>query len=199
MLKLKVVVVDDEQAALDNLHRLLSFFEEISLIKTESVPEKAIETILSLKPDLLFLDIEMPRLSGFDILQKIFEKGVNPKVVFVTAYETYAIKAIKSYALDYLLKPVLIDDIKRVIGRYKYMSDLSFKNDVYLSGLSNREKDILHLILQGKNSNEIAKELFISKTTVDSHRRNILMKTGVKSTIDLVVRLLQEKRNYKIF
>ena len=75
--------------------------------------EEGIEKIETQKPDIIFLDIEMPRMNGFTMLQQI--KNKNFEVIFITAYDHYAIKAIKFSALDYLLKPVEVEDLKAAV------------------------------------------------------------------------------------
>ena len=77
--------------------------------------EEGIENIEKKKPDIVFLDVEMPRMNGFTMLQQL--KNKNFEVIFVTAYDHYAIKAIRYSALDYLVKPVEIDDLKNAVNR----------------------------------------------------------------------------------
>ena len=187
----KAVLVDDEKDSLFGMEHAIKLVGGVEILAKESVPEKAVELIIKLKPDLLFLDVEMPRLSGFDVLERVNESKVFPNVIFVTGYNQYAIKAIKKQALDYLLKPVDLDELKESIFRFESVKGINgnavkSNSEIYLKDLSDRERDVLHLVLQGKSSKDIAEELFISKSTVDSHRRNILEKTGMKSIRELV-------------
>lgn len=187
----KAVLVDDELESLNRLEHAIGLIGGIEILAKESIPEKAVESIIRAKPDLLFLDVEMPRLSGFNVLDKVHAGKVFPNVIFVTGYNQYAIKAIKKQALDYLLKPVDLDELKDAIARFESVIGVTkgvLKNnkEIYLKDLTNRERDVLHLILQGKSSKEIAELLFVSKSTVDSHRKNILDKTGIKTIRELV-------------
>ncbi len=183
---IKCIIVDDERESGERMVQILDHFEEIEVIANENEPESAVKKILATKPDIVFLDVEMPRMSGFDVVNEIKKNNGNPLFVFVTAYDQYAIKAIKKGAFDYLLKPVDIDELKETIELYKKNSSTEYikkKQDSY--NLTKREKEIISLLVNGKTSKEIANELFISKNTVDTHRRNILEKTGLRSTVEL--------------
>ena len=100
---LKVILIDDERLARSELKRMLQEFPDIEVIGEAANASEGIEKIESLSPDLIFLDIQMPGKTGFDMLLDL-EKA--PHVIFVTAYDEYAIKAFDVNALDYLLKPV---------------------------------------------------------------------------------------------
>jgi two-component system, LytTR family, response regulator len=99
----KTIIVDDERLARAELRKLLLEFPEIEIIAEASNVNEGIEKIDSLCPDLIFLDIQMPGKSGFDLLQEV-DKA--PYVIFTTAYDEFAIKAFEVNALDYLLKPI---------------------------------------------------------------------------------------------
>lgn len=185
------IIVDDEQSGSEHLERLLGFCKDIEVIANVHIPEDAIEIITYEKPDIVFLDIEMPRMSGFEVLEIIRNQGINPIVVFTTGYSQYTIKAIKAQAFDYLLKPIILDELKETLHRLSYNGIKSLCNKSHLTKhLSPRENIILDSVTLGKTSREIGKELFISKTTVDTHRRNILEKTGAKSTTELLTWLM---------
>ena len=116
MENLKVILVDDELRSLQNLeHKIIEFCPDLSIIGTSQKPEDAIEMIESLKPDVVFLDIEMPRMNGFKMLEDIKEKTFE--VVFTTAYNHYAIDAVRISAFDYLVKPISVNDLQSTVGR----------------------------------------------------------------------------------
>jgi len=99
--------VDDEQLACDELSYLLKDFPEIDLIATGCNGLQAVELIQRMEPDLVFLDVNMPGLDGMGVVRQLRLKGVElPHVIFVTAYDQYAVEAFRLEALDYLLKPV---------------------------------------------------------------------------------------------
>ena len=100
---LKVILIDDERLARNELRRMLGEFSDVEIIGEAANASEGIEKIEALNPDLIFLDIQMPGKSGFDMLSQL-DKA--PHVIFVTAYDEYALKAFEVNALDYLMKPV---------------------------------------------------------------------------------------------
>jgi len=113
---IKTVIVDDEENNVGTLQSMLTqFCPEIEIIGTAGNAKQAFTIINELQPQLVFLDIEMPMGNGFDLLEKLMP--VNFEVIFVTAFDQYAITAFKFAALDYLLKPVSIDELKRAVNR----------------------------------------------------------------------------------
>ncbi|HSN59830.1 MAG TPA: response regulator, partial [Ferruginibacter sp.] len=99
----KAIIIDDERLARNELKKLLADFPEIEVIGEAANAAEGIERIESLSPDLIFLDIQMPGKTGFDMLMQL-ERA--PHVIFTTAYDEYALKAFEVNALDYLMKPV---------------------------------------------------------------------------------------------
>jgi two-component system, LytTR family, response regulator len=110
------LIIDDEQLARQRLTRLLKPFDEIAIVGEATNGLEALKLIDQLKPGLIFLDIEMPVLNGFEILDKLKHL---PKVVFTTAYDHYAIKAFEEGSIDYLLKPVETERLKKTISRLR--------------------------------------------------------------------------------
>jgi two-component system LytT family response regulator len=115
---MKALLIDDERLARQELKNLLAPYSEIQVIGEANNAETAIESIKLLKPDVIFLDIQMPGKNGFELLEEI--SGL-PEVVFVTAYDEYAIRAFEVNALDYLLKPVqpsrLAETVKKILHK----------------------------------------------------------------------------------
>jgi len=122
---LQAVIVDDEIKALQSLTwELTNFSDEISVIASFTNPHDALLYLEKNTPDCLFLDIEMPTMDGFQFIQKLTNK--NFPVVITTAYNQYALKAIKSEALDYLLKPIDTDDLEETIVKIKKFNSKNF-------------------------------------------------------------------------
>lgn len=188
------IILDDEKTARERMVLLLKKFNEVKIVSIESEPEEAIKSILAKKPEIVFLDVEMPRMSGFDVVTEIKAAGIRSTIIFVTGYNQYAIKAIKAAAFDFLVKPVDIDELKDCIDRFKSESRPQMRSGDSLKSfnLSEREIEVLQLIVQGKTSKEIANLLFISKNTVDTHRRNILSKTELRNTKELILNFLNK-------
>lgn len=110
----KAVIVDDERLARNKLRSLLSEFSEIQIIAEADSVAEAVKIIQLQNPEIIFLDIQMPKQNGFDLLEQI-ETGA--KIIFVTAYDEYAIRAFEVNALDYLLKPVNPERLALAIKR----------------------------------------------------------------------------------
>ena len=115
-MKINTLIIDDEISACETLESLLHLIKApVNVLGKIHDVESAIESINKLKPDLIFLDIQLPTGSGFSILENIKNKNIN--VIFVTAHEEYAIKAFRYSAIDYLLKPIIINDLKESIAK----------------------------------------------------------------------------------
>jgi two-component system LytT family response regulator len=118
MEKLRAVIVDDEQSGLDSLRLLLEEnCHDVEVVDQAGSVDQAVEVIRLHNPDLVFLDVEMPRGSGFELLKRMDRPSF--KTIFVTAHNHYAIKAIKFSAADYLLKPVDVDELIASIGQIR--------------------------------------------------------------------------------
>ncbi|MDE3213453.1 MAG: response regulator transcription factor [Bacteroidota bacterium] len=116
MENLKAILVDDELSSLENLEqKILEFCPDIMISATARTPEAAISLILHHKPDVIFLDIEMPRMNAFRMLEEL--KDIRSAIIFTTAYNHYAIEAIRISAFDYLVKPINIEDLQRAVNR----------------------------------------------------------------------------------
>lgn len=114
--KIKALLVDDEPPAVERLTSLLGAHRDIEIVGQAGDVERAAELCASLQPDVVFLDIQMPRASGFDLLPRLTGK---PAVVFVTAFDRFAIRAFEVNALDYLMKPVHPDRLTSTIQRLR--------------------------------------------------------------------------------
>jgi two-component system LytT family response regulator len=115
---MRTLIIDDERLARKELITLLSEYTEIEIIGECDSAASAIESIKTLKPDLVFLDVQMPEKTGFDVMNEVGED--KPEVIFVSAYDNYALKAFEINALDYLLKPL---DPVRLDNTLKELAD----------------------------------------------------------------------------
>lgn len=145
---LNAIIVDDEINAISNLRNLIAAYcPAIKVIETATSADVAISLIYNLKPDVLFLDISMPRKNGFELLNNLH---YFPSVVFVTAYEKYALTAIKASAVDYLLKPVNINELR--IVEEKLLKIHSFKTG---NGSENYNDTVVNLVNMIQNPGTI--------------------------------------------
>lgn len=185
------ILVDDEKIALERLELLIADHTYLKLLGKYSNPEAAKQAILKQQPDIVFSDVEMPGMIGIELAHQLKELGYKGKVVFITAYTHYAIKALRESAFDYLLKPVDVGEFKQMLER---LQDESSKSDDKIETLAlefeltHREKDILNLLLDGASSNKMAESLHLSIHTINTHRKNLLMKLGVSSAQELLLK-----------
>ncbi|MCF8335532.1 MAG: LytTR family DNA-binding domain-containing protein [Bacteroidales bacterium] len=128
--KVKTMLIDDEEHALEILETLLKHYPEIEILEKITEPEQAVKAIADKKPDLLFLDILMPRMDAFQLLASIKSLNVNPEVIVTTSYEEYAIKAIRYAAFDFLMKPVEINELSNAIERFRNKKIQSDNNHI---------------------------------------------------------------------
>jgi len=110
------IIVDDENKSIKNLEFLIqNYCKEINVVNTANNALEAVKIILQEKPDIIFLDVQMPGYSGFDVLDQL--QGIEAKIIFTTAHKEYAIQALRKGAFDYLLKPVDVEDLKNCVDR----------------------------------------------------------------------------------
>lgn len=136
---ISVVIVDDEPNAIESLiWELKHFASDIAVVAQFSIPEEAIAYLNSHTPDCLFLDIQMPTMDGFQFLQKLDKRDFA--VVITTAYNEYAIKALKHEAIDYLLKPIDSDDLAETINKIKKHKSKLITSETFELALSQFNK-----------------------------------------------------------
>jgi two-component system LytT family response regulator len=124
----RAIIIDDEPAARRLMKNLLQEHEDlVEVIAEASSGKEAIDKIEKLKPDLIFLDIQMPDLTGFEVIEQLTEK---PNIIFTTAYEQYAIKAFQTFSIDYLLKPIKEERLQQSMEKLKQFGRLNHSIDI---------------------------------------------------------------------
>lgn len=132
---IRAVIVDDEAPARDKIRRLLASRPEVVIVGEAENGEAAVEEIANRRPDVVFLDIQMPGMTGLEVLEYLTPPA--PRIVFVTAYDQHAVKAFEKRALDYLLKPVTAARLSETIDRLLEPRKLTGPgNDAALAGLT---------------------------------------------------------------
>lgn len=144
---MKTILIDDEKHALITLSHLLEQINGVEILTTIQDSTQAKEIIEKEKPDLVFLDVEMPKMNGFELLGQ-FEQ-LDFKVIFTTAYDQYAIKALKMNAFDYLLKPIDLEDLEGAVRKFRENEILTNTDQVaHLSKFNIGQMDKLALSTQ---------------------------------------------------
>ena len=139
---LRALIVDDEIASIKSLEILLNkFCKQVEVIgKAQSINE-ALEVVIKYKPDIVFLDIEMPSGTGFDFLERCPE--ITFDVIFITAYNNYAVKAFKYSAIDYILKPIEIDELVRAVEKISNQKKKEFNSSNKYKALFENLKELI--------------------------------------------------------
>lgn len=147
------VIIDDESDARDTLYGIIEHYAPaITVVAMADNVQSGIEIIKKHDPQIVFLDIEMPEGTGFDVLQA-FERP-NFEVIFTTAHDTYALRALKMSAIDYLLKPIDKGDLQASVEKARDAIDkqqLNNKLETFLSNISNKEKQELKIVIPVSN------------------------------------------------
>jgi DNA-binding NarL/FixJ family response regulator len=210
--KIKLMIVDDHAVVRKGIINLLEDEENIEIAGEASDGVDALEGIKELKPNIVLLDLSMPRMTGFEVARIISQKHPAVKSLIFSMHnnQEYMVQAVENGAMGYLLKDTSKEEILKaldtVAGGQKYFpptvsamiidgllnqkknSSSAAKKEAtgIVNVLSKQEKVILNYIVDGLNSQEISEKLKLSVRTVSNHRANILRKTQVKNTAELV-------------
>ena len=170
---LKTIIVDDEELARQGLALRLQAFSNVEVVKEARNAKEALEAITIHEPDLVFLDIQMPGMTGLELLSEI-QVDVMPMIVFITAFDTFAVEAFKVHAIDYLLKPVEVDRLSEAIAR-------AVRQKRVIS-LSQEKQKLLDLAssLTGKSHSAVGELIYNSEGAVYSDR--LAIKDGSTTT-----------------
>ena len=169
---IKTLIVDDEPLAVRGLKIRLDEFEDIEIIGTCSNGREAVKAIKEQKPDLVFLDIQMPGFDGFSVLRSLVGEAEIPLVVFVTAFDQYALDAFKAHALDYLLKPVdeqlLAEAINKVREHMSHRTTVEQNSRLVnlIEGMDNPPKEALTAILETSEQGVASSEIYDSQLRI---------------------------------
>lgn len=174
---IRAVIIDDEKLARDVIANYLGeFCPDVEVVAQASSVKTALAAIQNTSPDLVFLDIEMPDGNGFDLLN-MFEK-IDFRIIFITAYSEYAIRAFRFSALDYLLKPVKIDEIIDAVARVRSAESRSMSTEIINSLLSNLKSSSARqstLIIPNLKGFEVLKVNDIIMCQADGYCTNFLL------------------------
>jgi DNA-binding NarL/FixJ family response regulator len=209
--EIKLIIADDHPIFREGLRQIIEKDSRIKIIGEADNGQKALELIEEKKPDIALLDIDMPKLTGLEVLKKV--SGTPVKIIFLTMYSEEDIfdEAMGLGIKGYVLKDSAVNDILECIfsvseGNYfispsmsnlllrrrKKMTDLR-KSNPMLDNLTPTEKKILRFISQNKTSKEIADVLFLSHRTVENHRTNISNKLNLKGSHSLIKFAIENK------
>lgn len=190
---IKAVIIDDEKASRDTLKSLLEIYaSEIEILAFADCVENGYEVLMKEKPDLVFLDIQMPDGSGFKLLEKF--ESFDFRVIFTTAFDQYAIKAIKFSALDYLLKPISPDDLLEAITKYKESNTREEQIRTLLKNINTNNKEEQSIVVHSAEGMHVLKIDDIIRCQSDDYYtkfflnegKNIMVSKTLKETEELL-------------
>ncbi|WP_405384797.1 response regulator [Maribacter sp. LLG6340-A2] len=201
-----VAIAEDHQALIDGITSFVKYEDDITIIGHANNGEALLKLVRARRPKLVLCDIRMPKLDGIEATKIILEEHPNTKVVAFTMFDQDdAVKQmLAAGAQGYILKnsslEVVLEAIRTVAsGRTYYDKKIHLpdaeKNNSK-SVLSSREREILQLIAKGHTSHQIADELFIGKSTVDTHRKNMIRKLGLSGAGELLRYAVEKKYEF---
>ena len=201
MKKTEVLVADDHKLVREGIVNLLGFYEEIKVIGEAKDGLETVQKVRDNFPDLVLLDLNMPRMNGIDTVKKIKEITPDIKILILTIHDDqeYIYEVTKAGAEGYIQKDIepdqLRNSIKKVMNGKKVfpakieekVDEKLEKRESQLEDLSNRENEVLELLAQGMSNRDIAEELYISEKTVKNHVSSILKKFSVNDRTQAVI------------
>ncbi|MQY42945.1 response regulator [Epibacterium sp. SM1969] len=192
----RVLIVDDHPMVAEGIQSILESYEDIDVVGCLTDGQEAVEQISGLAPDVVLMDLNMPRLGGLSATEIILEQAPKTRILILSMHDSpeYISTALSHGAVGYVLKDVPTEEIKMAIDAVMagktYLctgaeGSLKPKTTSDREALTGREQTILLQLAQGKSNKEVARELDISVRTVETHRKNIKRKLGISSTAGL--------------
>ncbi|MFH5186439.1 response regulator transcription factor [Paenibacillus sp. TAB 01] len=190
---MRVIVAEDQGMLRGALSALLDLEDDVEVVGQAEDGEQALQLILELSPDVCIMDIEMPKLTGLDVAEKLKELNHPCKVVILTTFSRtgYFQRAMKAGIHGYLLKDSPIDELGNALrkvqtGGRAISPELSLSFWEAENPLTEREQEVLQLVAQGLSANEIAGKLFLSGGTVRNYVSEIMQKLEAKNRIEAI-------------
>ena len=193
----KTLIADDETPARQRLRKILADFPAIDIIAEATNGMDALEKIDTLKPDLLFLDIQMPGMTGFEVLNKVKH---FPIVIFCTAYDEYAIKAFETHAVDFVVKPVKPERVRQSIEKLSFLRENLHREQILQTlknYISNEKKQIVSIPVKLGDRTLLVKLTDISYFQADDKYVTIYARDGKKHLVDFSLKYLEAKLDDK--
>lgn len=203
----KVLVADDHKLVREGIAKLLDFYDELEVIGEASDGLETVRMVRNSFPDLVLLDLNMPRMNGIDTIKKIKEIAPEIKVLILTIHdeEEYIYEVTRVGAEGYVQKDIKPQELRKAIqdilsGKKVFPATVENRvkesraeyDDDDIQELSNREYEVMELLAQGMSNKEIAEELYISEKTVKNHVSNILRKLKVNDRTQAVIFALKK-------
>ena len=210
MPKIKILVVDDHALVREGITSLLSRRKDIEVVGQAADGEQAVTKTVDLHPDVILMDISMPRMNGLEATQEIRTRFPGARILVLTQHEDkeYVLPMLRAGAAGYIFKRArsteLVAAIRSVFSKGVYLSpevastlveEISTPEEIRVeeqSPLTRREIEVVCLVAEGLSSREIAEQLHLGVKTVETHRANIMEKIGVHNTVELIKYAIRE-------
>jgi two-component system, NarL family, response regulator NreC len=199
-----IVLADDHPIVRRGLRTLLETERGLQIVGEAGDGLEAVHLVESLQPDVLIVDVLMPGLSGLEVTRQVSQRTAKTRVIVLSMYanEAYVLEALRNGASGYVLKDSGITDlvqaVRDVVAGRRYLSaplseraiaayveKAHTRDPTPYESLTSREREVLHLVAEGHTSAQIAKRLYLSPRTVETHRANLMRKLGLRSQADL--------------
>jgi DNA-binding NarL/FixJ family response regulator len=207
----KILLADDHAIIRQGLCALLEKQPDVEVVGAAEDGQKALELVRELTPDIVIMDITMPNLNGIDATRKIVGESGDVKVIALSIHSSrrFVTEMLRAGASGYVLKECLFDELIEAIrtvlsgGVYlspkitgvvvdDYVKRLTTKYEPEAPALTEREREVLQLLAEGKSTKQIALQLHVSAKTIESNRRNIMDKLGIHSVAELTKYAVRE-------
>jgi DNA-binding NarL/FixJ family response regulator len=207
----KIAIADDHHLIKDGLRKVIDDLESFDMVGTAASGSELLSLVEETRPDVVIVDIRMPEMNGLDATRIIHERYPGTKILILSMYaeRQYVVESFKAGASGYLLKESPSGDIVEAIqtvmdgGMYTsprvteimqeaYVRNLKGEETAPAAALTNRERQILTLLTEGMSTKKIASTLFISVSTVEVHRKNIMDKLQIRNLVDLTKFAIRE-------
>jgi len=193
---IRVLIVDDHPMVAEGIQSILESYDDIDVVATFGNGQDAVDLAPGLAPDVILMDLNMPKLGGLSATEMLLERAPDTRIVILTMHDSpeYIASALSHGAMGYILKDVPTDEIKQAIDTVmqgqRYLctgarGSLEPKGGDGREALTTREQTILLQLAQGQSNREVAEVLEISVRTVETHRKNIKRKLGISTTAGL--------------
>lgn len=210
-MSITILIADDHDIIREGIKSVLSLRPEYKVCAEAINGEEAVELTDKFKPDILLLDVSMPKLSGLDVIQRVKRVSPKTKVVVITVHKmgAYVLKALRGGVRGYINKENVVEELIPALSQIiqgrtylgasiaDYLADLAAQPGKeklsYTKIFNERELDVLRLVVEGKTAKETAEILFLSRRTVENYKNSILKKLNLHKTSDLIKYTLEHK------
>ncbi|GAB5493011.1 MAG: response regulator transcription factor [Phototrophicaceae bacterium] len=206
--KIRVVLVDDHDVVRQGFKYFIDAIEELELVGEASNGQEAIKVVHDLKPDIVLMDMMMPKMNGIEATKAILDYTSDTKIIALTSFvddETLVKQALEAGASGYFFKNVSVDELANAVRKI-HNGEMALASDATRLlvkanaapqepevSFTEREQDVIKLMVDGLNNREIGEQLFISRATVKFHISSVLSKLGVTSRVEATAIIIKHK------